>query len=410
MAARASLRGHSRGRETLKESIKLQIRSSELRSKLNALSATEGDLTAEQTAEVSTLSAELESVEAKLRAALAAEPDGAEDATPSEDGESRELAKLHARASAAEVLRAAAKQTVPEGATAELQAHYKLGPHSIPTAMLASVTTPTTGQETSQQETEMPVFASPFAMAANVRRVMVPTGAALFPTVSAPTDGPDAVAESAAVSETTITIGGTQLSPSRIQIGAEYTYEDAAVFAGLEDDVRRVFSDAIADGLDRQAARGTSGIFDVGSDADDSGAITYAAALAHAYGRVDGRYATSLADVGLLVGAATYAKLGSVFAATTGGEVSAAEKLRELLRDFRVSAHAPAVASDIQQAVFVLGMRRNAVQAVWPAVEVIRDPYTAASTGEVKLNAIALAGFGITRAAGYKRIGIHTGS
>lgn len=394
----------------MKATIKLQIESSRIRSELNKLAAVEGDLTEEQRGEVAKLSAELEDTEAKLRAALAAEPDAAATETPSEDGEGRELARLHSAARASDVIRAAARQTVTEGATLEAQQHYGLGPHQIPTAILASVTTPTTGQETRQQETEMPVFPSPFAMAANVRRVMVPTGAALFPTVSAPEDGPDAVAESAEVAETTITIGGTQISPARIQIGAEYSYEDAATFAGLEADVRRVLADSIADGLDRQAARGAAGIFDVGDDADDTAEITYAAALAHAYGRVDGRYAGGLMDVGLLVGSATYAKLGAVFAATTGGEISAAEKLRDLLRDFRVSAHAPAVASDVQQAVFVLGMRRNAVQAIWPAVEVIRDPYSAAATGEVKLNMISLAGFAITRAAGYKRIGLHLGS
>ncbi len=392
----------------MRDTVRLQLRASEVRQRLNELAAVDelGDAERE---EIDTLTLELRDVETRYRAALAAEEPETREGDAG-DPEARELRRLHAAASASEVLAAAARASVPTGATAELQAHYGLGAHMIPLRLvaeeLASVTTPT-GTATQQEETEMPVFPSPLGDASNTRRFIAGTGALSVPTTSEPTDGPDAVAESAAVADTTITIGGVTLAPKRIQISAEYTLEDAATFAGLEEDVRRVLREAVADGLDRQAARGTTGIFDVGADADDANEITYAAAVAHAYSRVDGRYATGLAEVGLLCGSETLAKLGSVFAATTGGDVSAADKLAMLLRDLRVSAHAPAAASDVQQGVFVLGSRRNAVQAIWEGqgIELLRDPYTASATGEVKLTAVVLADFAITRAAGYKRIG-----
>ena len=57
------------------------------------------------------------------------------------------------------------------------------------------------------------------------------------------------------------------------------------------------------------------------------------------------------------------------------------------------SVYLPDPASNIQGALTHAGntnMRGDSIAAVWPAIELIRDPYTAAAKGQVALTAITL--------------------
>ena len=336
--------------------------------------------------------------------ALAAEPN----APDLGSSEGRELRSLHQKANVGEIVQAATKREAPAGATRELQEHYQVGAHSIPVAMLlehraAASTGIPDARETDQQETEQPVWPTPTAEAANIQRVMVPVGQSIFPTVSAPTSGPDSAAEGATVADTTITIGGAALTPKRIQMSATYSVEDAAIFPMLDGEIREVLRGGIEDGLDRLALNATDGLLSVGDPDDSSSEETFATYIAAAHGRVDGRYANEIGQVALLCGTETYAHMAKTYQTTP--LMSALDVLRRDLRSLLVSAQIAKAASDVQQAVFSMGRRRNAVQPVWPSMEVIYDPFSESKDGNVRLTFLALANIAITRAAGFKRVG-----
>ena len=57
----------------------------------------------------------------------------------------------------------------------------------------------------------------------------------------------------------------------------------------------------------------------------------------------------------------------------------------------KVSAHVPAVASNKQNAVIRLGMRRDMVAALWDGVTLIPDEITLAKKGQIQITAVLLA-------------------
>ena len=69
-----------------------------------------------------------------------------------------------------------------------------------------------------------------------------------------------------------------------------------------------------------------------------------------------------------------------------------------------MSAHAVAVAANKQDVIVRLGTYEDAVIALWPSVALIPDRITKADEGEVRLTAIMLADFAVTRTAGFRRI------
>ena len=261
-----------------------------------------------------------------------------------------------------------------------------------------SVAIPTAGLRTVPDPTVPSAFPTAMGDFARVVRRMVAPGLHSVPTVSAPTEGPEPVDEGDTVADTTVTIGAAAIAPRRLQVSAAWSVEDAAVLASLEDDVRMVLRDAIADAIDRQAL---AALFGITSDAASGDTEDWDSYLSTFYGRVDGRYADSLAQVRAIVGADTYGKLGATYRDEGVNDSVLSWAMRET-GGVRVSAHAPAVASGAQAALFVLGGRqRNAHQFVWPSVGIIRDAVTQAADGEVKATLVALANVTVNRAAGY---------
>lgn len=396
----------------------LQIRQLEIRSKLGELAG--GEWTDEQKAEADTLRAELVTVEERLAAAIAAEPDDAADAGDGDQGESltaeeRERRQLRDRSSVGEIVAAAlGGQRLAAGPTFDyLQASGINTEGQIPVELLvgdpdaraaelqaaASVGIPAAGLPTRAQPTVRSAFPTAMGDFTRVVRRMVGVGQHSVPTISAPVEGPSAAAtEGDTVADTTVTIGATALTPGRLQVSAAWSVEDAAVLPSLEDDVRMVLRDAIADAIDRQAL---TALFGIDSTAADATTETWATYLSTFYDRVDGRFADSLAQVRAIVGQTTYGTLGATYRDTGVNDSVLSWAMRET-GGVRVSAHAPAAASGAQAALFVLGGQpRNAHQLIWPSVGIIRDAITQASEGEVKATLVALAAVEVNRAGGY---------
>ena len=67
----------------------------------------------------------------------------------------------------------------------------------------------------------------------------------------------------------------------------------------------------------------------------------------------------------------------------------------------KVSAHVPAVASNKQNAVIRLGMRRDMVAPIWEGVTLIPDEITLAGKGQIQVTAVMLHAIKILRTAGF---------
>ena len=115
---------------------KIELRRSEIRSRLGEIAALAGDaLTDEIGTERDGLMTELQVSEPQLRAAI--EADGGETLTAAGgDGEAAELRALMERASVGSIYACVVEHRSTDGATAELQEHFKLAGNQIPLAML----------------------------------------------------------------------------------------------------------------------------------------------------------------------------------------------------------------------------------------------------------------------------------
>ena len=104
---------------------KLQIRLSEIRTRLNALGSKDGDLSEEERGEVDKLTAEYQDAEARHRAAIVTESEEAEQRQVGEEpggetGEGAEVRRLMQRATIGNYVEAALQGTVEQGAEREL--------------------------------------------------------------------------------------------------------------------------------------------------------------------------------------------------------------------------------------------------------------------------------------------------
>ena len=96
-----------------------------------------------------------------------------------------------------------------------------------------------------------------------------------------------------------------------------------------------------------------------------SAVSTYANYISHfAYGRVDGKWASEVMDLKVLLGAGTYAHAATLYR----GNQADQHALARLMGDtggVKVSSHVPVVASNKQNGLIRLGMRRDAVAPIF---------------------------------------------
>ena len=389
---------------------KLTIRASEIRQRLNAISGLDGDALTEQVqAEEIKLQAEYRETETKLRAAIASDPEPV--ATFSaESAEGRELRMLTARADLGAIFMAVLNGHPVDGETRELQQHHGLAGNMVPLDMLRQpprpqefAVTPAPGNVGQDQAEVIPyVFPESCHAWLSVDTPSVGVGEAVFPVLTKKLDV-RTPAENADADETTGSFSAEVLVPSRIQAAFFYSREDRARFAGMDQALRMNLGDGLSDGLDKQILAGTNGLFtgtNLGNHA--ASAVTdfgaYKANLA--YARVDGRYASSVADLKILIGSGTHAHAATRYRANNADD-SALDVLMAKSAGVKVSAHVPAVASNKQNALVRLGMRRDAVAPVWDGVVLIPDEVTKAKQGQIVITAVMLHAVKILRAGGF---------
>ena len=130
---------------------------------------------------------------------------------------------------------------------------------------------------------------------------------------------------------------------------------------------------------------------------------------------VDGIHAGDEGQCALVLGVASYQHAAAVYRTGAGAE-SAIESLKRRAGSVMASSYVPGAASDIQNGNILHAagpnggpMRGDTVAAVWPSLELIRDPYSKASQGVI-LTWVSLwdmeAAF---RSGAYKRVSLQAG-
>ena len=391
---------------------KIQLRQSEAKVKMGELLDSDVETRSASFADdLTAITTELRSVEVELQAALLS--DGDQEARP-DDAEGREFSTLETRANIGGIFEAAFKGSVTTGAEAELQAHLGLD-SQLRSPGIASRSRGRGGNPHVWRDTRTGNRQRRYSAAAH-HPLRVPRGRGQLP-ADRPTKRRGRrgglhhhhhgcitryACQGRNQAHSAAAFGTDVLAPKRIQASLFYAIEDKARLAGMGEALRANLSDALSDKLDDVILTGTEGLF-TGTklaDHDASAAdtfITYTKRFMFDY--VDGTYATSAADLRMVVGSATYGDMGSSY--QSNGDLSALDNIMARTGGVRVSAHVPAASNAHKQnAVIRRGGRMDAVAPIWEGIELIVDPYTQTKAGEVVVSAVMLYNFKILRAAG----------
>ena len=381
----------------------------------------EGDsFTDEVRGEAETLQVEYAGLETRHRAAVVAGDVAAEEGTTTataggDNSQHADRLELRQRASLGKYLLAALRGKSVDGAEAELQ--QATGVDSIPIELWD--TAPET-RSSVEHRADVPTGA-PGTVGVNLDRIrpqlfahaVLPSLGVEMPRVESGTYASATIASSLSAASqakggdaeaVAATFTVTSVVPKRISARLGIRIEDVAAVGqeNFESVLRENLSLALSDELDDQGLNGIAG----NSGADLKGlfvALTDptapteianfdAFAAAHA-GGIDGLWASSLSDVSILCGPATYRLSCSAFQTATSykGELSAAAYARSTTGGWRTSKRMPDAVSTIQQGIlyrmgrsFLMnpdGALRTAVCPVWNEVSV-DDIYSGSARGE----------------------------
>ena len=380
---------------TVAQQITLKL--STCRQRLNELLQVETRSAEEQT-EMEALTNEVSAKEPELRAALAAEADPQEVVTNTGDPEQRERLEIRSKTGLADFLSAASGGREVTGAAKEYAAAVGCAPLGMIPLDIFRNGQPETRAVTAGPAVDGPVEpAVPYVFqrsAAASLGIQMPThgpGAVQVPRVTTAPPA-DTLAKDAAAPSTAAVIALDSQTPKRISGQFEVRAEDLAVFPALEAVLGESIRGALSNELDEEVfngpAAGLNGLFTQAANVGVAAAVeTYATGVGRFAGLVDGEHAYSLGDVRCVVGPSTYA----LYMGLISGGVPLADYLESKLGSFRVSNRMPAVAAKGQKGIVTLNGGPSPIRIyVWSALEIIRDPFSAAGEGKVTLTATAL--------------------
>ena len=410
---------------------KLELRLSELRSRLNEISGLAGAaFTDEIRTESETLAVEFRDTESRWRSATIADSgnngDGEVRRVEDDDSESTEIRQLSEKVELRRYLDVAAQRGTLDGAESELNAalNIRSAGVSVPWAALvpnrrrvervesrvdASTALPASGPQTIERDFVGRVFAGGGADFLGVRFDSVPVGEASHFVLTAGASGVHK-SEGAAQDAVEATIEGRVLEPHRLTAAYSFRVEDLARSMNLEESLRMDLAGALREAMDSAvlngAVDGPAGLLNTLAAPDDpTDEIVYAGIITEAAKGVDGRYAKNLLQIRMLLGSETYQKIAGSF--NSDGTMTGSDYLIQRSGGLAASALIPDAASDIQEGVLArMEAPGNAVAAVWEqgVSLTIRDEFTRANRGEVRLQAIGLWDFAILRSDGFESL------
>ena len=376
---------------------KLQVRQSEIRQKINEFLGNDSRSETETTA-LEALTAEGLKLEPEIRAAIVAEPDPETTITKTSDPEQRERIELRSKTGLADFLSAAAGGREVSGAAREYAASVGCSPlNRLPLDIFRNGQ-PETRAVTAGPAVDGPVEpAVPYVFqrsAAASLGIQMPTHGGGMVQIPRVTTAPpaDTLAKDATAPATAAVIALDSQMPKRISGQFELRIEDLAVYPPLEDVLSEAIRGALSNELDEEvfngAAAGLNGLLLQAADVAVAGAVeSYSTGIGRFAALVDGQHSYSLADLRCVVGPSTYA----TYMGLISDGVPLADYLESKLGSFRVSNRMPAIAAKGQKGIVTLNGGPSPIRVyVWNALEIVRDPFSAAGEGKVTLTATAL--------------------
>ena len=385
----------------------LEVRASEIRAKLNTLSALDA-LTDEQTAEVAKLTKEYGDVETRKRAAIIAEG-GDDKVTPTVDAETRERNEIRGRSRVGAYLMAALEGRLPAGAEGEYSAALGTPAGHIPIDMWeadrptpsaevrAATPAPTTGTGVNLAPVQPFLFAPSIASRIGIDMPSVASGAYSEMTITtalpagARTKGADAAATAAALTAVTA-------KPRSISASLTVTLEDVASIgqSNFESALRQNASMALSDAYDAQCIAGSGTAPHVNglinqltnptNPTDAPGFDDFVAAFVDA---IDGLWASKPGEVAIVANVDAYKLSAKTFRDGSGGQsragdVAFSDYAKAHFGGWWTNKRMPATAATIARGiVYRMGQRgiRTASHPTWGTIA-IDDIYTDSRSGQ----------------------------
>ena len=243
----------------------------------------------------------------------------------------------------------------------------------------------------------------------------VPAGSAVYPIMVSGTTA-EMANDGARVDAAAGSFTGHNLDPIRVSAAYLFNVRQTLQLRGFEDILRRDLAALIADKMDDQVINGNGVAPNVNGFLNElpaAAALTavssFASFLSIFSSRVDGLNAYNLSDLRAIVGKDTLEHAYTIY--HTNGETPAYEFVASRINSMGVSSRIPAKdASKDQTNIMALTSYpgRNAVMPVWRGMELIRDPYTNAAEGQVRLTAVAFFNFKVLRETGWHLFKVRT--
>ena len=425
---------------------KLAVRLSEIRQRLNEIAGLDDDsMTDEIRNEADALTTEFRNKETQHRAAIVAEGEeqrAAEGEFGFADGEPAEVRALLDRVGIHDYLIPAKAGIGLTGSAAELNAAFKVGTAGqsggilVPWRMLecpehraapaprgehrAFTTTSNLDGPMMQRPILQRLFGMDILGALGVRIDTVPAGMTEWPLLTGGVAPDMAVEGTAAAAAVSATFATETLKPKRLTGRYEFTHEQAAQVADIEQALRRDLADAvkakmsdlILNGDESTNPQEPDGFLTKLSAPTAPTAIAAYSDYAGSHAQsVDGIHASVEQEVSSVIGVASYRHAASVYDGGSGE--SGTEALMKRGRSSRASAFIPAPVSDVQSGNIYhaagpngggASLRGDSISAMWPTLEVIRDIYSQASVGVVLTWVTLWDAETAFRAAAYRRV------
>ena len=399
---------------------RLSIRQSEIRQRLNELSNPDNELGDEGKQELDSLFKELNDLEPKLRAAIASEQEAIESRNVGngDSGDSR-LDELRRAAPVSEYVRQAVNGGTLEGAPKELNDELKItavrgqgGGVLMPVEQLglrlrADVANTTTTAADADLTGRRPIFSRLFARgvldALGVRLDSVPVGMIEYPILTDATTPAMTAEDTAAADTVAATWDSAILKPKRLIAQWEVTAESVATIPGLDEALssdlqssmtaqmsKEVLGDGDGTGAD---IRGFQDAIKFGSITDPTSVVNSGTFIADILAVIDGLHCSDESEISAVIGPDTYKKIAALFITNTAQ--NAFDILRARGTTIVTSAHLedPDGTTHIQRGYLHGGRdmaRGDSIAAVWPAMELIRDPYTLAASSKTIITSVML--------------------
>ena len=411
----------------------LQLEMSEKRSeqaaiteKLNAAVAAGTEPAAEDVGRVDTLTREYRVLEVRYRASVIAEDeeDNAARAAGDLSPEDAELTALESRATMAGYVEAACEARSVDGAHKELNDLLHIPMNKFPLRLLAPPvevrTESTVSIARSPRRWLDRLFAQSAAQAIGITFDSVPSGQPSYPVTTAGA-APVQRGKSELTEDAPWSVGVTTMHPTRHSARAVFNVEDAARVPGLEEALQRDLRMALVESMDTAIINGdgnaddatedivglrTAGIGEI--EINQTNKVKIANVLGFFAGLVDGKHATSFADLGVVASVGSNTLWWSTLAASGN---NADRLMADAIANAGVNWMARAgidTATAAGDFGAYVGLQRNiagaGVAAIWEAGELIRDPYSKAATGEVALTLLALWNLAFPRVSHFKRL------